>query len=120
MSDTKADILHNCLQSEAGTEEQRSQWLAELYAMAEDAEGVESSGLLPLDEIMIHRIQKWETWKKNPDRYCVGCSYEWFDGWCDGKIQELQNVRGMISEFKEGGYPEWARPNDAKSSLFPK
>ena len=40
MSDTKADILHNCLQSEVGTEEQRSQWLAELYDLASRAERI--------------------------------------------------------------------------------
>lgn len=32
---SKADILHNCLQSEAGTEEQRAEWITELYELHE-------------------------------------------------------------------------------------
>lgn len=35
---SKADILYDCLQSDEGTEEQRSQWLSEFYDLYEEME----------------------------------------------------------------------------------
>ena len=38
MSMSKADILADCLQSEGGTEEQRSRWISELWELYEQME----------------------------------------------------------------------------------
>lgn len=77
-----------------------------------------SSALLALDAVLVTRIIKWDNEKRDPEKHLHGCDPKWFDGFCEGKIRELQNVREIIRDLDKGDDLSWAIPkaNDPAQS----
>ena len=69
-----------------------------------------SDALLALDEVLKARIIKWDEHKKDPEKHLHGCDPKWFDGFCEGKIRELQNAREVIRDIDKGADFSWAIP----------
>lgn len=78
--------------------------------------GLSSADLFALDAALVGRITKWDDWKRHPNDHLHGCDPKWFEGWCQGMIEELQSVREMLFSLKSGKSIDWATP-DANAKL---
>ncbi len=74
-------------------------------------EGLSSGDLFALDRALVGRIKKWAAQKQSPENHLHGCDPIWFNGFCEGQIRELQNVREMLECLRSGKDIEWATPN---------
>ena len=80
-------------------------------ANEEAEERLTSRGLFALDGVLKARIMKWASHKNAPADRLNGCDPTWFDGFCEGKIRELQTVREIIGDMQAGKDITWSNPD---------
>lgn len=64
-----------------------------------------------LDRLMYIRMDKWLKFKNHPEEYNHGDDLKYFKGYYEGKINELHNIREVVTSMRKcKGVPEWAIP----------